>query len=147
VLIPSVVYDEVVTEGVLRGYPDAVVVQRDVVDYAMRVVSVSEADLHADVRKAALGTGERHTMGLALREGVRVVLLDDLAAREHAAKLGLSVRGTLGIVAAACRGALLNASERDAAFQTMLDRADIWLNERLIRGLWQELRDEQSRLQ
>jgi predicted nucleic acid-binding protein len=32
VLIPSVVYDEVVTEGVLRGYPDAVVVQRAVVD-------------------------------------------------------------------------------------------------------------------
>ena len=113
----------------------------------MRVVPQSEMDLPTKIREAPLGVGERHAMVLALREGVRVVLLDDRAAREYAAKLGLTVRGTLGVLAAACRGALINASERDVAFQTMLDRADIWLNEGLIRGLWQKLRDEQPRPQ
>ena len=91
VLLAPSVYNEVVTEGLRHGHADALAVQEAVERGAFRVVLLSERDVPPVPRAAALGVGERHTIALALRERVELVLLDDLSAREQAAALGLQV--------------------------------------------------------
>ncbi len=54
-----------------------------------------------------LGSGETAVIALAVRENADLVILDDLAARNVAVGLGLSVSGTLGILLAAYKRGLL----------------------------------------
>jgi predicted nucleic acid-binding protein len=45
-----------------------------------------------------LGKGEAEAIALAIETGADLAILDDHAARVEATRLGLSVKGTLGIV-------------------------------------------------
>lgn len=54
-----------------------------------------------------LGAGETAVIALALRMKADLTILDDLAARNVAAELGLNVTGTLGILLAAYRKGIL----------------------------------------
>ncbi len=54
-----------------------------------------------------LGAGETAVIALAVRDNADLVILDDLAARNVAIELGLSVSGTLGILLAAHKRGLL----------------------------------------
>ena len=54
-----------------------------------------------------LGSGETAVIALALRENADLVILDDLAARNVAAELGLAVSGTLGVILAAYKRGVL----------------------------------------
>ena len=53
------------------------------------------------VLRKELGEGETAVITLALKVNADLVVLDDLAARNVAAELGLSVTGTLGVLLAA----------------------------------------------
>ncbi len=55
-----------------------------------------------------LGSGETAVIALALRMKADLTILDDLAARNVAAELGLKVTGTLGVLLAAYRKGLLD---------------------------------------
>ena len=50
-----------------------------------------------------LGAGETAAIALAMRMNADLLILDDLAARNVAAELGLTVTGTMGVILAACR--------------------------------------------
>jgi hypothetical protein len=50
------------------------------------------------------------------------------------------VKGTLGAIVAAYRAALLTRPERDFVFEALLRSDDIWINEALVRRVWDELR-------
>ena len=67
-----------------------------------------------------LGSGETAVIALALRLQADLVILDDLAARNVAAELGLSVSGTLGILLAASRRGLLADVEMAVDALTMV---------------------------
>jgi predicted nucleic acid-binding protein len=54
-----------------------------------------------------LGAGETAVLALALESGNTVVLLDDALARRAAAMLGLTYRGTLGLLLDAKRARLV----------------------------------------
>jgi predicted nucleic acid-binding protein len=69
-----------------------------------------------------------------------LLLVDDALARRAAAALGLRVKGTLGVLAQAFQTGLLTVEQRDAAFEALLERDDIWLSGVLIRRIWDELR-------
>jgi predicted nucleic acid-binding protein len=58
---------------------------------------------------ATLHAGEREAIALALEVGASHILLDDLAARALAERLGLSVLGTLGILLLAKQRGLVPA--------------------------------------
>jgi predicted nucleic acid-binding protein len=57
-----------------------------------------------------LGDGESSVLALALGESGVKVVLDDLPARRRAAQLGLTVRGTLGIVVLARQHGVIPAA-------------------------------------
>jgi hypothetical protein len=63
----------------------------------------------ARILQSPLGAGESEAISLALETNARFVLLDDRPARRLAQALGLQVIGTLGILLAAKRKALLPA--------------------------------------
>ncbi|MGD9894401.1 MAG: DUF3368 domain-containing protein [Dehalococcoidia bacterium] len=140
VLIPSPVYDEVVTRGAAAGH-----VNVSAVEQALARAEITVVDTRRDVLLPALGAlplgqGELHAIHLALQRGSDWVLMDDAQAREAASTFGLRVKGTLGILVQAFRAGLLTAAQRDSLFQTILDRDDIWLDHGLVRRIWAELR-------
>jgi len=68
------------------------------------------------------------------------VLLDDLLAREEAQRLGLKIKGTLGVIAQAYRNGLMTLAEVELTFQAILDREDIWISDALVRRVWNQLK-------
>jgi uncharacterized protein len=60
------------------------------------------------VLRKELGDGETAVIALAFRIRADLVILDDLAARNVAAELGLGITGTLGVLAAAHRKGVLH---------------------------------------
>jgi predicted nucleic acid-binding protein len=68
-----------------------------------------------------------------MTEAADLVLLDDLLAREEAQRLGLEVKGTLGIIVHAYHRGLMTSQEIEIIFQAILEREDIWISESLVR--------------
>lgn len=73
----------------------------------IRVVTASSTS--DEITSPTLGRGEREAIALAAELGARWLILDDLPARRVAASLGLPVIGTVGLLLAAKRAALLSA--------------------------------------
>ncbi len=103
VVIPAAVYQEIVIQG--AGKPGAIEVrtqpwfqQRAVVDTAF--VSQLRRDLD---------DGEAEAIVLAQEIGADLLLIDDRAARRHAARLGLRFIGLLGVLLEAKKAGLLPA--------------------------------------
>jgi predicted nucleic acid-binding protein len=109
------------------------------------VVDVSEADLPGDDWATALHVGERSAIQLARQETADWLLLDDQLAREHAQRLGLKVKGTLGIIVEAYRRRFMTAAEVEIVFRAILDRDDIWISDALVRRVWDAWRAEAER--
>ena len=83
VLVPPAVFAEVVLEGERRGRTDALAVRRALHQGRLRLSDAPTVALGN--RGDALGLGEREAIQIALDQGADAVLLDDLAARQHAA--------------------------------------------------------------
>ena len=85
-----------------------------------------------------LGAGETAAIALALDRQATLVLLDDLAARNVAAELGLSMSGTLGVLLAATRKGLLDDIE--PALKDLMD-AGFHMSEELLQIVRTQARD------
>ncbi len=142
VLVPTQVYQEVVTRGLELGQPDAYAVQMAVARRELIVVSVEIAESSTAGIELPLHLGERAAIQLAKQEEVAWVLLDDQLAHEQAQRLGLRVKGTLGVIVAAFRRQFLTAQEVELVFQAILDRDDIWISDALVRRVWDAWRRE-----
>ena len=96
IIIPPAVYDEVFSSAkAVVSLPEFIVVKSLVSDTPSRFLKMN---LHA---------GESEAIALALECGVERILLDDKQARETAARLGLIVIGTLGLLLLAKKKGLL----------------------------------------
>jgi predicted nucleic acid-binding protein len=145
VLVPAAVYAEAVTRGVESAQPDAHAIQLAVARRELVVVNLSETDLPGGDWATALHVGERSAIHLARQEAADWLLLDDQLAREHAQRLGLKVKGTLGIIVEGHRHGLMTAKEVEIVFQAILDRDDIWISHALVRRVWDAWRAEAER--
>jgi predicted nucleic acid-binding protein len=91
--IPSLVYSEI------RQKTDA---SAETVEDLVRGKRISvlkaENERFVNALKRRLGKGEAEAIALSIETGADLVILDDHAARVEAMRLGLSVKGTLGIV-------------------------------------------------
>jgi predicted nucleic acid-binding protein len=140
VLVPSAVYEEVVICGLELEQPDAYAVELAVARKELRVVDMDDTDLSEIVHALPLHRGEKQAIQLGLSESADWVLLDDWLAREEAQRLGLKVKGTLGIIAEAYRQGLMSLNEMELIFQAIIAREDIWISDALVRRVWDELR-------
>jgi uncharacterized protein len=104
VLIPTAVYSEVVLAGGSR--PGAEAVAKAIAD-GWLIPTMAPQDRTLDLLRDQLDDGEAEAIRLTLEQPSSVILLDDMAARSAASRLGLRVTGTLGLILRAKRMGLL----------------------------------------
>jgi uncharacterized protein len=97
IVVPQAVYDEVVVRG--RGRDGS----REVQGASWIEVLPHHDELAMRTLATELGQGEAAAIVLAQELQATLLLMDEIRGRRIAASLGLSVRGTLGILARARR--------------------------------------------
>ena len=81
------------------------------------IVNVPPAALASYTPSVILDAGERAVLALAQTMNYPLVLIDDEVARGEARRLGLPLRGTLGILVQACREKILTLAQTEYPFR------------------------------
>ncbi|MGH9425614.1 MAG: DUF3368 domain-containing protein [Terriglobia bacterium] len=142
VLVSQTVYDEVVTEGLARGYPDAGVVQRFWAQQQWKLQGVKAEEIPQDLQQAGLDPGERESLFLVLREKSALLLVDEEAGRAAARERGVRVKGTLGVLVEAFQKGIVDFEELELLFSQIAQRDDIWISAELCRRVLAGIRKE-----
>lgn len=103
VLIPAKVYTEVVVIGKEREYHDAYLVEEFVEKGFIAKKDVKLTKL----RNMPIGRGEAETIELAVREGIKEVLIDEAKARRIARMYNLQPKGTIWVLTSSYKKDLL----------------------------------------
>ena len=106
ILIPKSVYEEVVTRGKDKGFPDAEVVERAVKDGWIKVVEVQTEKEFDEIER-----GEAEAIELALKESLDL-LVDDSTARVISSSLGVRPIGTLRVLYLAVKNGLISNAKK-----------------------------------
>jgi len=144
VQIPRVVFEEVVTQGFVRGEPDALAVRLFWQCQGWPIVDLPQAQLAAYTPPVILHPGETEVLALAQSLVEPLVLLDDEGARAEARRLGFRVLGTLGILAWAYRRGLLTLENAELLIREIAQRPDIWISAKLCADVLASLRKQQA---
>ena len=140
VLVTETVYHETVVLGQSREAADALTIRLFWQQHRLPVVPVSTAVLTAYAPALQLDPGEHATFALALTLLPDVlVLVDDEEARNEARRLGLRMRGTLGVVVKAFRREALTFSEAELLLKEIAARPDIWISAALCEQVLKSL--------
>jgi len=137
--IPRTVYREAVSEGRALGSADATAIRLFGARYGCLIVEASQPIVGSYVPLATLDAGERELLALARVEPGALLLLDDELARVEARRLGLSVKGTLGVLVEAFRAGLLTFSDLELLLLAIAARPDIWISKKLCEAVLAEL--------
>lgn len=125
VIVPRAVYDEVVVRG--AGLPGSA-----------ELANATWVQVRGEVREDALfrglvetlDAGEAAALALAVQVSADLVLLDDLRGRKTARRLGLKVRGSLGVLVEAKRAGLIGSV---APLLDALAMQGIWFSDEVRR--------------
>ena len=131
------VYNEIVTEGLRKGYEDARTLFLFLNQMCWKPESVVTASL--DWLPPHLDRGERDTLALADKFSKSLVLMDELLGRQAARERGLDVRGSLGVLIKAYRNQLMNGDQLRLYFNEITRRRDIWIDPALAERLLREV--------
>jgi uncharacterized protein len=131
ILVPEVVYQEVVGEG--ATLPGSI--ELDEADWADRVDPDTESNLF-EVLRAQLDLGETAAICIAVERGADLILSDDRPARLTATRLGIEVKGTLGILVEAKRKGKMGVI---APALATLKQGGTWLSDRLVERILAEV--------
>jgi len=138
------VYEEVVTQGLLRGASDALVVRLFWQRRGWPIVDVPDAVLSAYHPSVILDPGETELLAWERTLADPLVLLDDEVARADARRLELPVLGTLGTIAWAFRRSLLSLDQAEMLIEEIAARPDIWIGAKLCTQVLASLRYSSS---
>ena len=141
VSIPTNVYREVVIEGGKQGYIDAE--RAEIAIRQNQLIVEKVAPLPPVIASLPLDVGEKEAIYLSTQESVSLILLDDLKAREEAKRLGLTVKGTLGLLVQAYRENLISFAEIKAFIEAIIAHDDIWISADLCRKVLKGINIEQ----
>lgn len=142
VVTAPAVYEEIVTEGLRLGAPDALVLHEHYQSARLTVRKPAGTSLP---RPGRLGRGEEESILLAIELQVPWLLIDDLDARRaalanfEAAGVKVQVKGTLGVIVAAFRTGHLSREEAHGIIGALSQRPDIWISARLCERAIAEL--------
>lgn len=140
VQIPRAVYDEVVISGLTKGASDAMTVSLFLRHREWPIIDVPPALLASYKASVILDAGEKAVLALAQTMDFPLVLLDDEVARSEARRLGLQLRGTLGVLVKACQEKILTLEQIELLMHEISARRDIWISSKLCEQVLSELR-------
>jgi predicted nucleic acid-binding protein len=144
VQVPRSVYREVVEQGLARGATDAGTIRLFLEKSGWPILEVPAPSSHDYDPPVVLDPGERDLLVLAQSMPVDLLLIDDEVARGEARRLGLAVRGTLGVLAHARRAGRLTLQEVELLVLEIAARRDIWISEKLCQDVLSKLREESA---
>ncbi len=139
VQVPRAVYAEVVTQGLVRGASEALTMRLYWESQGWPIVSLPSSTLAAYTPPVILGPGETEVLALAQTVTNPLVLLDDELARTEARRLGLPVRGTIGVLVQAYREKHLSYPQVTLLLQEIAARPDIWISAKLCQQVLDSL--------
>lgn len=141
VLIPSAVYEEVVVEGLHAGHVDAIAV-----DHLVRAGSIlvqSTEILTADDQWASnIDRGEAEVITLARETGADWAIIDNAHARRAARSIGVSPRGTVGVLLEAVSRDQITLLEFELLVEEIKRRPEFWISERLCDAALEQARSK-----
>ena len=130
VLIPNEVKTETVDKGKEKGYSDALQIEKAIQQGWIKTIPIQ---LNPDFQKAAKTAGLKNAEAAVIQYAYQnhlTALLDDEPARIFAKTLGITIRGTLGILIQATKNSILNHKEAiqilDELTETMYITADLY---------------------
>ena len=130
VLVPEEVKTETVDKGKEKGHADALQIEKAIQQGWIKTIQIQ---LNRDFQKAAKTAGIRNAEAAVIQYAYQnrlVALLDDEPARIFAKTLGITIRGTLGILIQAIKNNVLNHQEAirtlDKLTETMYISADLY---------------------
>jgi predicted nucleic acid-binding protein len=130
ILILDEVKTETVDKGKEKGHPDALQIQKAIQQGWIKILQVK---LNPDFQKAAKTAGITKAEAAVIQHAYQnqlTALLDDEPARIFAKTLGVTIRGTLGILIQATKNNILNQQEAiqtlDKLTETMYLSADLY---------------------
>lgn len=116
ILIPKMVWTEVVEKGKTLGRKDAYVVENAVVQGWIKVVAADPFEMPMELDK-----GEEEALSLARQLKLEIVLVDEVSARSAARMLGLTPRGTLFVLLMALKRRKIVFDEFLQALNQLID--------------------------
>jgi predicted nucleic acid-binding protein len=140
--ITAQVYEEAVTFGHAMGAPDALTIRLFYQKHNLPIITVAEDVLAAYHPPIKLDPGEHAIFAHARTLKDVLVLVDDEDARTEGRRLGIPVRGTVGILVEAYRRALLKLPEIEFLLNELSARPDIWISSKLCEQVLRSLRSE-----
>ncbi len=91
-------------------------------------------------RRYRLGLAEAQAISLSLESGVRLILTDDLDAREAARSLGLDPHGSVGILLRAFRQGMLSQEDAIQAIEGLNSKSSLYLTSDLAKRATEAIR-------
>jgi len=130
ILIPEEVKNETVDKGKEKGHSDALQIEKAIQQGWIKTIQVK---LNPEFQKAAKTAGITKAEAAVIQYAYQnhlTALLDDEPARTFAKTLGVTIRGTLGILIQATKNNILNPQEAiqilDKLTETMYISADLY---------------------
>jgi predicted nucleic acid-binding protein len=144
VIISQKVYEEVVIEGLARGYSDVAVVELFWEQQRWSPMVVEPEEIPRELRGVRLDPEERESLYLASKSRETLLLVDDEVARAIARERGIQIKGTLGFLVEAFRKKLLPLEELEFLFAQIEKREDIWISPDLCRQVLAGVKKEEG---
>lgn len=135
VLIPQAVYTETVVQGLRSGCADAHVLRAFLEQVGWTPVTV---EVPTYIAVLLLDRGEQEGLSLALMHHA-LLLMDEERGRSAAREMGLTIRGTLGILIEAYRREFITAEQLRFYFEQVARRDDVWISPTLCKRLLDEI--------
>lgn len=101
------------------GYLDAYHIKSEISKDHIKVINIDNIELPEIISSLSLDNGEKQSLYLAVRDKCNLILLDDLFAREEAKKLGLSVKGTIGVIIQSYRKGYISLDQVEEIVQKL----------------------------
>ncbi len=130
ILIPREVFNEVVSNGFRLGAVDAQAVDFFIRQGSIRIVDVALPSPLPSWAQA-IDLGELEVIVLARQKAADWVLIDDMQARRAARQVGLSLKGTIGLLLAGFRQGYLSFQEFEWLIHQIKTQPDFWVGSRL----------------
>ncbi|CAN5456861.1 DUF3368 domain-containing protein [soil metagenome] len=130
IFIPTEVYKEVVTNGLRLGVPEAELVRYLVHRGNIQVVQPILPTL-LPAWAQPVDAGEIEVILLAQQHSADWVLIDNQHARQAARKVGLSLKGTVGLLLDAYYRQIISLHELEFLLYRIKSQPDFWVSDRL----------------
>ena len=143
IIIPEIIYNEVVNEGILKGKQDAIAIKLFIEKEPELIEIIKDVpQIQYDKYQFELDAGEMAVLNLSKTQQPDLIIIDEELARGVARQLGLKFKGTLGVLINLYKANIISFNELSYYCGIIKSRKDIWIHSELIDKVLAELKSK-----